>query len=87
MATKNAVLQVRVNGELKSAAQDVLTHLGLTMSDAVNALFSQIRLKQSLPFELNIPNRVTRKTIEKSAKGHEVKRFGSVDELFEDLEN
>jgi len=38
-----------------------------------------------LPFELKVPNKITQSTLEKSTKGQELKRFNSVDALFDDL--
>jgi addiction module RelB/DinJ family antitoxin len=55
------------------------------MSDAINAFLSQIRLNHGMPFELTISNKLTKETMDKSHKGIEVKRFDSVEDLFDDL--
>ena len=44
MSTKNTVVRARVNDGLKHDVEGILSHLGLTMSDVINALFSQIKL-------------------------------------------
>lgn len=82
---KNTIVRARVNDHVKHNVEIILSHLGLTMSDAINALFSQIALRKGLPFEVEIPNRLTRKTLEDSATGKNVKRFVSAADLFEDL--
>jgi len=51
----------------------------------VNALYAQIVMKKAIPFELKIPNKLTRETIEKSRRGDELKSFSSIDELMKDL--
>lgn len=83
---RNTVVRARVNEHLKQDVEGILGGLGLTMSDAINALFCQIKLNKGLPFEMKVPNEMTQRTLEKSAKGQEVKRFNSIDELFNDLE-
>ncbi len=85
MNARNSIVRARVNEQLKHDVEDVLSHLGLTMSDAINALLSQIKITKRLPFDVNMPNRLTKKTLEESAKGKNLKRFSSVDTLFEDL--
>ncbi len=82
---KSEIVRARINGPLKHEVEDILSDLGLTMSDAINILFKQIQLNHGLPFKVKIPNKVTRKTLENSAKGKNMKKFNSVDELFDDL--
>ena len=85
MPHRNAVVRARVNAHLKHDVEDILGSLGLTMSDAINVLFTQIKLSKGLPFDVNVPNALTQNTLKQSAKGEEVKRFNSVDALFDDL--
>ena len=82
---RNTIVRARVNDHVKHNVEIILGHLGLTMSDAINALFSQIALRKGLPFEVEIPNKLTLKTLEESAKGKNVKRFASAADLFDDL--
>ena len=84
---KNEVVRARVNGELKHDVEHILSDLGLTMSDAINALFSQIKLNHGLPFDVKVPNKITVKTLQDSADGKNKKRFDNVDEFFNDLDN
>lgn len=50
MAT--AVLQVRVNEELKKRVDGRLKRMGLNMSTAVNMLMHQIDIQGKIPFEI-----------------------------------
>ncbi|MBE6097001.1 MAG: type II toxin-antitoxin system RelB/DinJ family antitoxin [Schwartzia succinivorans] len=50
MAT--AVLQVRVNGDLKKRVDERLKRMGLNMSTAVNMLLHQIDIQGKIPFEI-----------------------------------
>ncbi|MCW5588553.1 MAG: type II toxin-antitoxin system RelB/DinJ family antitoxin [Legionellales bacterium] len=84
---KNSIVRARVNQDLKQDVDHILGDLGLTMSDAINALFKQIKLHNGLPFEIKVPNKVTHKTLQESAKGKNLKSFNSINDLFNDLEN
>lgn len=50
MAT--AILQVRVNDELKKRVDARLKRMGLNMSTAVNMLMHQIDIQGKIPFEI-----------------------------------
>ena len=52
---KNETLHIRVNGDVKSSAENTLNMLGLSISEAVNMLLYQISLVGGLPFEIKIP--------------------------------
>ncbi len=82
---RSATLQVRMPEELKKEANDILSALGLTASEAVNIFYSQIVLNNGIPFEIKLPNKETREAIEEARSGKKAKRFKNVDELFEDL--
>ena len=56
---QNACVNVRVAQKVKTDAENVLSKLGLTMSDAVNIYLRQIALKGGIPFDLKLPNRKT----------------------------
>lgn len=86
MLAKDSYVKARINKELKHDVEVILSDLGLTMTDAINALFRQIEMRHGLPFEMSIPNELTRKTLENSRKGRGVKRFKSPEELFKDLD-
>ena len=44
--------------------------------------YRQITLRRGLPFAIEIPNSLTRETLEKSRKGEDVEEHGSLDEMF-----
>lgn len=85
--SKTVTVQARVEPDLKHKADAIIKKLGLNASQVVNALYAQIVMKKAIPFELRIPNKLTRETIEKSRRGEELKSFSSIDELMEDLNN
>ena len=48
--------------------------------------YSQIRLRQGLPFPVKIPNATTRKTFEATDRGEDLQSFDTLDEMFEALD-
>ena len=52
MPNSSANINVRVDGEIKSQAQDVFSSLGMDMSTAINIFLRQAIRKKGIPFEL-----------------------------------
>jgi DNA-damage-inducible protein J len=73
------------HGNLKENATRVLASCGLNISDAVRLFLRQVVAQNGLPFEVKAPNAVTRAAMEE-ADSDNLPRFGSVQELFDDLE-
>ena len=80
--SKNATIRTRIEPSLKREEESILSELGLTASETVQLLYRQIKLQRGLPFEVRIPNALTRRTLNASKVGRNVKRFGSKKELF-----
>jgi len=80
-------IQARIDPQVKAEAKSVLDKLGVSISDAVGFYFRQIVMLQGIPFELRVPNALTKETLEKSERGEDLHEFSSVDELMEDLRN
>ena len=49
---KNVTINLRVDGEVKEQAGEILTSLGLTLSQTFNLLLHQVRIVRGLPFEI-----------------------------------
>jgi DNA-damage-inducible protein J len=80
-----ATIQIRIDEETKKQAQTVLGALHISMSEAVKLFLRQVVLQRGIPFEVKIPNKLTRETLEKAERGEDVQEFASVDDLLEDL--
>ena len=83
--SKTATVHTRIDPEIKQRAEGVLSQLGMKPSEAIQLFYQQIALRRTFPVELKIPNELTRKTLEESRSGKNVKTFTSKKELFEDL--
>ena len=82
---KTAMIRARMEPNLKSEVEAILDTLGLTVSEAVNLLYRQIKLQRGLPFDVRVPNELTARTLRASKDSKAVKRFGSKKELYADL--
>lgn len=77
-----AVINIRVNDEVKKEAETIFKSLGLNMSVAVNLFLKKCINENGIPFDLKIPNKETNKILNGDI---ERKSYKNVDELFEDL--
>ena len=85
MMAKTAMVQARIEPELKSEVEKILRTLGLNTTDAISIYFRQIKLKKGIPFPVEIPNAVTRKAIEDSRRRRNIHRAKNGAELFKKL--
>lgn len=84
---KTAIIQARIDPEVKNKAQNILSHLNISMSEAISIFLTQITLNRGFPFDIKIPNDLTSETLLKSEKGEELHKTSSVNELIQELEN
>jgi DNA-damage-inducible protein J len=71
---------------LKSEVEALLEQLGVTTTDAINMFFSQIRLRKGIPFSIDMPNTITRRTFENTDRGEELHAYKNLDEMFKALD-
>lgn len=83
--TKKAYISVRVNENRKHNAEKILEKLGLSMSDAINMLLSQINLNKGLPFVVKIPNKETLEAFKDSEKDINCTIYKNPEEMYKDL--
>jgi DNA-damage-inducible protein J len=79
-----AMIHVRVDRKLKTKAAKTLDAMGLSLSDVVRLLLTRIAVEQALPFEVRVPNRVTRAAMEEVRRG-DLSTASSVAELMDRL--
>lgn len=80
----NALVQARIDEEIKKEAATVLASMGLTVSDAVRLLLTKVAREHTLPFDVRIPNEKTKEAIGELEAGKGA-RFKSVKDLMVDL--
>jgi DNA-damage-inducible protein J len=84
--TKSTMIHARIEPNLKIETETMLKELGLNMTQAITLFLQQVRLQKGLPFEVKLPSQTTLQAL-KELGVRDGKKFSSVDELFDDLEN
>lgn len=73
--------------DIKAKAEAILRRLGLSPTEAIRMFYTQITLRNGLPFEVALPNEETVRALEDSKAGQNLGRFNTVEELFESWTN
>jgi DNA-damage-inducible protein J len=55
MALKGSYVRARIDADLKEESEAILDRLGLTTAEAIRLFLVQVRLRNGLPFNLEIP--------------------------------
>ncbi len=82
---RTAMVQARIEPELKGKVERILSALGINTTDAINIFFKQIQHVKGIPFDVKIPNEETRRAIAEARKG-KGRKFHSTKALFMELE-
>ncbi len=82
---KTAMIQARIEPELKAEAERTLGLLGLTATQAITLFFRQLVSQQRLPAELTVMNETTRDTFRKTDSGEDLVRCTGAEDMFESL--
>lgn len=83
---KTTTVQARIDPILKQDAEKVLAQIGLNSTAAITMFYSQIKLRQGLPFDARIPNAETLEAMVEAQSGKKLKKYASAKEMFEDLD-
>jgi DNA-damage-inducible protein J len=84
--SKATTIQARIQPELKEMGDAILKKIGITASQAINALYAQIVMRKGLPFELKIPNQETKAAMHELEQGGG-KTFTSFKAMIDDLDH
>ncbi len=80
----DTVVRARIDSETKARATEALQAMGLSVSDAIRLLLLRVADEKRLPFAVQVPNAATVKAMKELEAG-KGRRFGSAEELFQDL--
>lgn len=84
--SRTTTVRARIEPRLKSDVEKLLHRLGMSTTEAITVFYNQIRLRQGLPFPVEVPNATTRKTFEATDREEDLHSYDSLDEMFEALE-
>jgi DNA-damage-inducible protein J len=80
---KTAAIHSRIDPETKQKAETILHRLGMSPTEAIRMFYTQITLRNGLPFTVEIPNEETEKALKDSRAGRNLERFESADALID----
>lgn len=83
VGVKTAAVHSRIQPEIKEQAEGILHRLGLSPTEAIRMFYTQITLRNGLPFEVELPNEETIEALEDSRAGRNLTSYEKVEELFE----
>ena len=83
--SKTATVRARIEPELKKNVENIFEQLGLSTTEAINLFYKQVELHRGLPFEVKIPNEVTKATFEKTDRQEEIVGCENVEDMFNQL--
>jgi DNA-damage-inducible protein J len=78
---KSAVIHARIEPATKNMAERILHKLGVSPTEAIRMFYRQVTLRKGLPFAVELPNALTRATLEKSRRGEDVERHDSLESM------
>ena len=87
---RNALIQTRIEENVKVKAEKVFKAFGLTLNDGIRIFLNQTIIENGFPFKPSAsrrPNAITRQAIKDVNEGRNVSSFTSVEDLFEDLDS
>ncbi len=82
---KTEQVNIRIEPEVKIAAEAVFKKLGLTPSQAIKMFYRQAALQQGLPFTVSIPNRETLDAMRELEEGKDTRRFDRFEAYMDEL--
>jgi len=82
---KTAIIHARTESVLKKDVERVFKTLGLSTTEAVNLFFRQVKLRQGLPFAVEIPNKTTLQAFKDSEAGRGLTQGSNTDTMFKKL--
>lgn len=83
---KTTTMRVRVRPSLKEQTEEVFKNLGLTTSEAFNLFLEQVKLREGLPFPVEIPNNTTAQTIKDIRVARNLTPADDVEDLWAKLD-
>lgn len=81
---KTEMVNARIEPALKASAEKIFRALGMNTTDAISIFLSQVVLNKGLPFDVKIPNKATKKSIQEVHEG-KGKRYKTSQKMIDDL--
>ena len=91
--SKTTSMNIRIEPNLKKQVEEILTDLGMNISDAITIYFKQIVLTDSIPLQIKRP-KLNKETLEAIKEADEImkhpenyKSYNNVYEMIEEIDD
>ena len=81
---KTALIQTRVEPDLKAEVERILREIGISTSEAITIFLNRVKMEKGIPFELKIPNARTLEAMKDIEEGR-VEKLKSSRAMFESM--
>lgn len=82
---KAATINMRIESSLKHHAEDIFHKIGLSTAEAIRIFYTQVCLKNGLPFEVKLPSQDTLEAIHELESG-QGSRYTSMNDVWREIE-
>ncbi len=82
---KTSTIRARIEPDLKGRAEEIFRKLGLTTTQAITLFYKQVELRNGLPFDVAIPNEITRRTFSDTDAGRDLIVCDDTNDMFKKL--
>ena len=83
--SKTAMIRARIEPDLKDKAEHIFHQLGLTTTQAITLFYKQVELRKGLPFDIAVPDAITRRTFDETDAGRNLIICDDADDMFNKL--
>ena len=83
--SRSSFIHARIEPDLKKQAEKVLQKLGMTPSQLITMIYTEIADNNAVPLKLKIPNKETRKVLDEADKGKNLHKAKDIDDLFDQI--
>ena len=81
----DAKIQARIDTELKTQVEKVLSELGMTTAELIRMTFKQVAMQQGIPFDVKIPNKQTLEAFEEAKGPGTLSRYPDAETALADM--
>jgi len=81
-----AIVRARIDDDLKIKSSAILSSMGLSVSDAIRLMLTQVVSQNALPFSIKAPNGTTIETFEATDANKNITKCESADDMFQKLD-
>lgn len=78
---KTEMIRARVEPELKHRAEEVLSELGLSVTQAITLFYKQVTIHRGLPFDVRLPNAETAEALQQAETGAGLVEYATLEDL------